>query len=49
MESGHESNPFALKTALRPAVGSLVTFAFMGVTDAGKPRHPAFVTVQNYE
>ena len=40
---------FALKTSLRPAIGALVTFAFMGLTDGGKPRHPSFITVRNYE
>ena len=40
---------FALTTALRPAIGSPVTFQFMGLTDGGKPRHPSFITVRNYE
>lgn len=40
---------FALKTALRPAIGASVTFQFMGLTDAGKPRHPSFITIRNYE
>jgi len=40
---------FALTTAMRPAVGELVTFQFMGLTDNGKPRNASFITVRNYE
>lgn len=40
---------FALTTALRPPLGASVTFQFMGITDAGKPRNASFITVRNYE
>ena len=32
-----------------PSIGSLVTFSFFGLTDAGKPRHPVFFGVRDYE
>ena len=32
-----------------PAIGSLVTFSFFELTDGGKPRHPVFVGVRDYE
>ena len=40
---------FGLATALRPPVGSTVTFQFLGLTDTGKPRSPSFITVRDYE
>lgn len=32
-----------------PEVGARVTFERKGVTDAGKPRHPVFIAVRDYE
>ena len=32
-----------------PAIGSRVTFSFFELTNGGKPRHPVFVGVRNYE
>jgi DNA ligase 1 len=32
-----------------PKRGELVTFSFIGRTDAGKPRHARFIDVRNYE
>lgn len=32
-----------------PAIGSIVTFSFFNLTDAGKPRHPVFIGVRDYE
>ena len=35
--------------AALPAIGERVTFSFVGLTDAGIPRHASFVCVRNYE
>ena len=32
-----------------PAIGSVITYAYAGLTNAGKPRHPAYVAVRDYE
>lgn len=32
-----------------PAIGSIVTFCFCGLTDGGIPRFPSFLAVRNYE
>ncbi len=32
-----------------PPIGSLLTFSFFELTDAGIPRHPSFVAVRDYE
>jgi len=32
-----------------PAIGSMVTFSFFELTDGGKPRHPVFIGVRDYE
>lgn len=32
-----------------PRLGEIVTFEYFGLTDGGKPRHPSFVEVRNYE
>jgi DNA ligase-1 len=34
---------------LPPETGSLVTFSFIGLTDAGKPRHASFLIERDYE
>ena len=35
--------------AAPPAIGSLITFGFCGLTDAGVPRFPTFLTTRDYE
>ena len=32
-----------------PPLGSSITYSYKGLTNAGKPRHPAFLTVRDYE
>lgn len=55
-ESGLESSvcnfngaKFKLNCGQWPAVGSVVTFRFSGLTGKGTPKSPAFVCVRNYE
>ena len=32
-----------------PSIGELVTFSYFETTNSGKPRHPVFVGVRDYE
>lgn len=32
-----------------PAIGATVTIKYMGLTDAGKPRHPVYISIRDYE
>jgi DNA ligase-1 len=32
-----------------PKIGDIITYSYKGLTAAGKPRHPAFITVRDYE
>jgi DNA ligase-1 len=32
-----------------PKLNSVITYSYKGLTSAGKPRHPAFLTVRDYE
>jgi DNA ligase-1 len=32
-----------------PPYGSVITYSYKGLTNAGKPRHPAYLTVRDYE
>lgn len=32
-----------------PEIGKKITVKYMGLTDAGKPRHPIFISVRDYE
>lgn len=40
---------FGLACIAQPAIGSVVTFSYRGLTDSGRPRFASFVGVRDYE